>query len=1658
MSAWSWFTNTASNIAHNVSSAVSGGGSSNSGVSSYTSGGQTGAPQASPPQPSAPQNPFQSPLPVGIAAPHTSANNQAMMKPPVDHPGSNMQGSTAYGEGNQPAAGTIGPKNATFYPETPGGAGVGKGILQMFTGGEPGAASHAYVDPKTGTVTPAKQASVLGGLQGLLGTAMNGASHVPLVGPVMKGIGRGWTDLISHPASDLISMYSKTQYDMMTGKSPLYDVLNESTWVKSWQASNHISPGQAFQVGFNNSMANIHIGDSKVIDPLNEQAVADHFSKDHVGANLQSGTLDFILGAAASKGIGAVGKVPALLRDKPIGDSGNIEKAMSSKGMQRLQSQVEDARANGNGAAQIANMKALQAVGPHKSAIAAALATAKPEQINTILRVAVGDTKSIDALAAQGDAAAANRVAQMLSPAQIAEQMAFSSEAPVGDWMKTVAQAQAKSAGIALADSPEQAQHWLGFLGQMTTRTTGDLLGSGPAALKTAKQFATDAKTGTRAPARALNEIPTDDLRMQPDQAAPVFRPNWFDVPTRIYQSLTDKPSQALINFTDGTAADSIRSWLNKSQILSPEFKLDMYNRVAEAKPGELQGIWDHLEGEAVPTQLAQHYGITTENLHDIVATSRNLARQQAANIGDKAYGVVSSPAIEGGSSAAIHTGDEIISNKVYETQLQSGAVPQLNLRHLETVLDHMDQTGKLHTIMKMGSADVQQLMQTVYGVWKPLVLMTMHRAYNHIGDDYLRSVAKLGALSMAGDAVEGTGNFMRNRLQKFTHANYIGNIQGQVEKAHNDANAVLNGLKAQAKDQQARITFGAKIDPENMVTQSVLDDAQRRVDLARGDLENFVTNKDAIIQPKNRVGTGESFVKGTNLRMLDAFGGPNADWLRANISAHTSYGALMVDAADRDYAQMLGDMHKTGNHIAIYPQMPNVAADKALAAHAQAWVKTVNNHMRQSPLAKVFMNPQATLKDGLDFLKTPAGKVHLDNLGLSPANAEGLANDVFKLVHTALPNPAMRGRALFRPVSTKDLQNWFPNAAQRPPVAGEEGLLAFGKHPGQNRLQQVTQKLLKLTGSLPDDIIVRHPVYNAFYKVHRDNLVKSAAAQRGITVEKLSMMPDEVDRLTRTAHQLARKDLVGMVYDTSRFNDAGSVLRFVSPFFNAWYNAMSSWGRLFKDNPALLVDATRIKHGIWNNPYMVDKTTGQRSNDDTPLADLAFVGHMPKGLAKVLGSEQLSTIPISMSTIISPTYADSVGNPGFGPLVQIPADQIAKSNPGFALSDVYDKISGGRITANSLQSIIPSGVSDLMNTLGMSGVTGSGGSTDQSVAKTAWAIYQGQMYDFQTGHRSSEPNWNDVMKQAKITTGIDMFVNRLSPLGFKPTGSYTFFTDEYKRLLTADPTTAKQKFADLYGEQAMIFTQSLDKNVAGVNATAGALTLYKKYQSDISKSPDLASVIIGPEGNGNYSAQALQWEFANGLRQQMSPQDAAKQSKTEQGYYELSKIIAYEQATLHDRGLKSINQKGAEDLKKDRADWLAQQADPNSKYYNPDFYSAYGSFNQNAYNVRIQGLEKVANDPNLLNNPLRSDIQSLNKYFQARDFLVANLAKQPSQSLTAASNSDWANWWDYVVGTLKSDDTKFGPLYERYLKHDNFKVGTTKLTNKASISDIPMQ
>lgn len=1438
------------------------------------------------------------------------------------------------------------------------------------------------------------------------------------------------TNLVKRPITTAMLVAGHREYAASHHENDSW--FQSSVWGQAWDQSAHISPGRATILAANDASIpgvseNTTWGDTtghRYVDPMDIQAreayMNDKNNPLHPGMNLASGGMDAGVDwygdpvnhlTKLSDAI-KVAKAGPILRTDTSAE--RIAKLNNPSSLQFSQD-VAAGKIPFNELAEHPLVRGTrEAPNPLPNQAAALMAGMKtPEQVQLVRQVLAGVPEAgayvagVASQNAEGAAAAMDKLsginldavyqaANMVTPIEQGMQYALTagSDAEREDFLQKVSQLKAKAAQAQLDLDPETAYRIAQLFDLQRNVTKTNAITDKLAQLRGGFKYAN-----------------TRDAPI-----VHVVHNALYNYPIRVYQSLTDRVP-GLINHGADNAVEYVRTWLNKSSTLTPEQKIEYTQKYAGATQADRQRTWNDIEN-SVYKNVGDSFGLTPDTMSKILTTTRKKNQSIYQAIRSRAYGDVKLP--DGTSTTVFPSDDEsIILHPQFITQIEQGAMPLANLKQLETALTRMQDTGvlaPLRSSYQNGKDALASILDQVYGIWKPAALITGHRAYNHIGDDFLRGVAKIGGLASINNLAEGTANFLHNTYARLSKNMIAGNMMGQHEQAVGIAKATYEGLLNQHLTQKKMGL--SNFAPADRVTRQMVNDKKAVYQALRDMKFDFI--------PKiHRLGEGTFTIPGAGT-WDEAMGGPNGDHVRYMTSSHPTSMALLDGTSTMLHSTQV---RMRGSNFATLKYTDNPER------HTAAYVHVVRNQALPDPVVKQLLQGRSMDDVSSWITNTPQGRNYAKALHVGDPDHK--VNDIASWINKYLPEQGMRDDALAGKFSAKTLDRYMPDGGARPEINANVNALVLGGDGPTNFLRKASDGIMNLTGTMPDDILVRHPLYNSLYKARLTDHVQS---WMGATGEKITNQGIR-DLMVQQAHLGARKDLQNLVYDVSRFNDAGHTLRFISPFFNAWFNALQSWSSLLIQNPSLLARGYQAKELLWNSPFTVDNRTGQKATPDTPWDQTSFVFHMPKGLANsLIGPAGLTDVPIDAKTLISPTYLDSIGNPGFGPLAAIPANEIVKADPNMMNNPIMRSMLNNMVDKNSLQQIMPTGLTDMSS---LADLLVGRPEDAKNFANTAWSIYQEQQWDYANGQRQQPPQWDDVKSLAWYVTAIDMFANRLSPLGFKPSPTHQPVHDEYQRMLNNGESVqqAQHDIYTKYGKAGMAFTQSLATNPSGIPATVGASGLAKKYSAILQQYPELGAVIVGPNGNGNFDQMAYDWQVAEGIRQKLTPEQAAQQAQINTGWAQYGNVLAAAQAKLQARGLTSLNSPAARDIKASITNFVSSTGDPNNhEFFNQAFYDDYNGYNPAHYESRMQNLLKIANEPALLGNATRSDIRGLQAYSQLRDLTYAALQSRHNKTLGAAGNGDIAMGYDRQVAELMQKYTGFAQLYDRYLRKDDWK------------------
>jgi hypothetical protein len=169
-------------------------------------------------------------------------------------------------------------------------------------------------------------------------------------------------------------------------------------------------------------------------------------------------------------------------------------------------------------------------------------------------------------------------------------------------------------------------------------------------------------------------------------------------------------------------------------------------------------------------------------------------------------------------------------------------------------------------------------------------------------------------------------------------------------------------------------------------------------------------------------------------------------------------------------------------------------------------------------------------------------------------------------------------------------------------------------------------------------------------------------------------------------------------------------------------------------------------------------------------------------------------------------------------------------------------------------------------------------------------------------------------------------------------------------------------------------------------------------------------------------------------FRSKQDPYEAIKATNAEKGWLEYNKGMDLIEAQRINRGLKSLQSNGAEDLLE-----LKNQFVAGLENQNPDWSEVRGKIDTNKINNFLKFSQKLVVDPRVSG---REDIQGMSDYLVGRKYIIDLLAQRPSQSLDNQANADIKELWNSFTGQLIDEYPLFNKIYTRVLENDDLRKG----------------
>jgi hypothetical protein len=941
------------------------------------------------------------------------------------------------------------------------------------------------------------------------------------------------------------------------------------------------------------------------------------------------------------------------------------------------------------------------------------------------------------------------------------------------------------------------------------------------------------------------------------------------------------------------------------------------------------------------------------------------------------------------------------------------------------------------------------RLVEEASDLWKASVLLRLGYPVRNAIDSQLRIMATVGAMASIRHFADGSRNLTSNISDSNLGTRIVDRFK-RVEKL--DYKSVKNSVQELGREIEVH-----KVDIEKYndllnqnpgdleilgklaSTQSILRNklvAYEANSATLGKFESSLTpgGKKTIAQGEFRVSSVIQGTEGVEYKVYDAFGSPNGELYRELNSSERSFTALL-----EDYSKMYGANVGSKGRGIVRPEDANYYTD---------WARTINEDFANSSVARQLVEGNSP-EDVAKLLED--NQALRARLGIGRDAALEHVYQVKGFVDNYIPQGyGIREQLLgsepgkLTRITPEFLRNAVKNPDELPTIHGhllDENLNARSS----KAIKNLRGEIFKYLGTMPENAWARHPLFVDLYQ--------KSIKERIATMEQLKggvFTREEFDEIQYGLEKAARADALkgvkGILYNVERRTNAAQMLRFVSPFFSAQENAVKTWFKIASDNPVIINRAALA----WTAPNRIGIATDENGNQVPKEKALQNSDTMwfevPGGLKKLpiigKGLSSLDRIGVTKQSL-DVTFQGNPFGVSVGPLVAIPVSNVMKLAPdlskvvGFAFPYGPDA---------SIKAILPTYLKRAFDL--------AQGQNSSDYAKTYQLIWL-------TEQHKARDNGTPYLTEADVKDLTDKYymmrttANLILPFAPQFDSPYKYYIDKWHEYSQTYGIDADAKFLEDYPD-FFEFSTSMSKNPTGSNATMDAVQNAKQYSGLISEltgdNPQLVGLITNNAGAAKFNPTAYWWQEETSIspgtsekfRGKSTPAEAIKKNEARKGWAIYRKMNTIIDAKLAERGLTSVEQAGAEDLKYSKQvmiQALATNKDPvtgESTGESSAWYEDYKDTDGLKSASNVAGLRKIVTNPKFMaDNGEDPTWKSVAIYLQLRDKLASTLSVRPSASIDAKANADLKYMLDSYVSQLKAGDLEFADIYERFLSQD---------------------
>ena len=1059
------------------------------------------------------------------------------------------------------------------------------------------------------------------------------------------------------------------------------------------------------------------------------------------------------------------------------------------------------------------------------------------------------------------------------------------------------------------------------------------------------------------------------------------------DIKSQLKAGVKDDPrtgvSAADVKKTLEAQLKNFEDDLAKSRF-SVERKDELFARYANTVDvNDRARVYQEIEAEVFST-VARQYGFSDDAVKKAWATFQD-GRVSAQNLIRERVYTGSSAAAEKASLKPIlgaENGMYIIPAPLMETQL-AHQLPTLDIEQMYRSLSkytrgaRIDKGGRVYKTTSKSREVGTELIDGLDSLIKFEVLARVGYPVRNVTEGLMRTLAVAGPMAIIKAASTGTNNLVANRF---------------VGSTYHDVFKWSNTVKLQTKRAE-------------LVSARTVSNNVDLIDQQIADIDNMLVNPGKV---KDKYGMGLNQVDGVLYQ--DALGA-NPEQAAAITERFIRNAAkIMDDTFVESHRNLSRAYETTGDFVTITGDNP---------AWVAGYERVINRQVRNSKITSQLLAGKSIDEVEQFLLKTSEGRTIMRNLGMGRE-----ARDIVEANAINIDSLFPRGTeglkeiAATRRITADDIEQFFgTGTAGRPPINGAQIGAANGTSAIANAFSGILEGFYKYAGEIPESALVRNPLFVDLYRTRVEASIRNAMeSYPGDTIP-----PAYMRKLENSARQWARSEMRRTLYDTSERVDSATTLKYIFPFFGAFADVASKWGRILADDPGRL----RTLETIYNSP---DRMGITEERDGRTYINIP--GEWAKRMK--LGDRPLSVPKASLNLIFQ---GGAWWNPGAGWFVQYGASALLKQVPQLEQNALMKEILPYGPDGTGWQDLV-------LQSAGLRKLFAMGNEADPMRSNLTVTIAMEENHKYDVGLRDTPPTTKEINDRALGILAMEAASRFILPFATNTKSPYQFWIDEYQKMRQEDSANAAENFWKKWGDDYFIFTTSRSKNNTGVNATIEADKRATELSDLISKNPEYGWFVVGDANNGEFSStiykkqrdQAVAPGSTTKFRESQDPYDAIGNTQATKGWNVYNKGIDYIESQRIARGLKSLNSRGAEDLLAAKQQFVLELSAEN-----PSWATERGKIDTNKVDNFLGFAKQMTLDKRTANRP---DIKAVADYLAGREYIRGLLAQRKSQSLDNAENLDIKEKWDTFIGDLIDENITFNRVYTRILENDDLRKG----------------